>query len=164
MTSRLRRTKRGGASRFALALLAGASVAGSRPAGRRIRRGSRTERLTQWRIGVSAAFWKPYIPMALPPVDAHNGSRLEQHLATGSLKLSLRQFLQLVAENNVDLLATRYNFAIAHMDILRARLGPGGARGRGGTTTGRRVRGCHRRRRQHHGAAVRPGGTGGAAS
>ena len=122
MTSRLRRTKRRCGARFALALLACASVAGSRPA-----RAEDSPRLNLniLHTGESAfpLVWKPYFPMALPPVDARNGSQLEQHLATGSLKLSLREFLQLVAENNLDLLATRYNFAIAHVDILRAHSG-----------------------------------------
>ena len=48
---------------------------------------------------------------------------MRNDLASGSLKLSLREFLQLVTENNLDLLATRYNFAIAQVDILRARAG-----------------------------------------
>ncbi len=122
MTSRHRVTKRASVSRLAIAFMVCAAVAGSSPAGAQ---DSPRLNLNALRAGNSAfpLVWKPYIPMALPPVDLRNGSRLSQRLANGSLKLSLREFLQLVAENNLDLLATRYNFAIANVDILRAHSG-----------------------------------------
>jgi outer membrane protein TolC len=74
----------------------------------------------------NAAFpfvWKPYRPPFLPPVDLRNGAQLVKHLADGKLQLSQRDFLQLVVENDLDLLGARYNFAIAQVDILRARSG-----------------------------------------
>jgi outer membrane protein TolC len=81
--------------------------------------------LSVLRTGASAfpLVWKPYSSMALPPVNLRNGSLLAKDLAGGSLKLSLRDFLHLVVENNLDLLATRYNFTIAQVDILRAQSG-----------------------------------------
>jgi outer membrane protein TolC len=73
--------------------------------------------------GALPLVWQPYRPVALPPADLRNGKRLVEDLAARSLRLSQREFLQLVVENNLDLLAARYNFAIAHVDVLRARSG-----------------------------------------
>lgn len=106
--------------------------------------------------------WEPYRPAPLPPIDLQNGASLESRVDDGALRLSLRDFLQLVVENDLTLLAARYNFAIAHTDTLRARSGqaargvpgaplPGalfaGAIGAGVSTT----------------VPLSPGGTGGAA-
>ncbi|HWF85387.1 MAG TPA: TolC family protein, partial [Vicinamibacterales bacterium] len=67
--------------------------------------------------------WKPYRPAVLPPVDLLNGSELAKHLVGKTLQLSQREFLQLVVENDLALLGARYDFAIAQVDILRARSG-----------------------------------------
>ena len=106
--------------------------------------------------------WRPYHQTPLPPVDLRNGPRLAQQLRDGTLRVSLREFLQLVVENDLDLMAARYNTAIADVDVLRAMSGqaargtgdaplPGslfaGAIGAGVSTT----------------APLSPGGTGGAA-
>ena len=67
--------------------------------------------------------WAPYRPMPLPPPNLANGAQLVQRLASGKLELSLRDFLQLVAENDLDLHASRYDAAIAQVDVLRANSG-----------------------------------------
>jgi outer membrane protein len=105
--------------------------------------------------------WKPYRPLALPPVDLRNGS-LAERIAGGTLRLSAHDFLQLVVENDLDLHAARYDYAIAQVDVLRAESGQAargtpssplpaalfaGAIGAGISST----------------AALSPGGTGGAA-
>jgi outer membrane protein len=68
-------------------------------------------------------FWRPYRQRPLPPVDLRNGSRLAERLSGGRLALSLREYLQLVVENNLDLAAARYGVAIAQLDVLRASAG-----------------------------------------
>ena len=75
--------------------------------------------------GVSAfpLFWRPYRETPLPPVDLRNGSRLAERLSGGRLELSLRDFLDLVVENNLDLASARYGAAIAQLDVLRASAG-----------------------------------------
>jgi outer membrane protein TolC len=107
-------------------------------------------------------FWRPYRAQPLPPVNLRNGEQLTRDLARQTLRLSLKEFLKLVVENDLDLLAARYKTAIAEVDVLRARSGqaarglndaplPGslfaGAIGAGVSTT----------------AALSAGGTGGAA-
>lgn len=107
-------------------------------------------------------FWKPYRPLSLSRLDFRNGPRLERRLLDGKLALSVREFLQLVIENNLDLSAARFDYVIAQVDILRAQSGQAargtsssplpaaifaGALGAGVSST----------------AAVSPGGTGGAA-
>jgi outer membrane protein TolC len=69
------------------------------------------------------ALWRPYREQPLPPVDLANGPTLTRHLTDETLRVSLREFLQLVVENNLDLLAARYGTAIAEVDVLRARSG-----------------------------------------
>jgi len=108
------------------------------------------------------AVWHPYLPVPLPPVDVANSPAVQQLSAGGTLRLSLSQFLELVVDNDLTLEAARYNFAIAEVDVLRAKSGqaargvavaplPGalfaGAIGAGVSTT----------------AALSSGGTGGAA-
>jgi outer membrane protein len=105
--------------------------------------------------------WKPYRPRKLPPVDLRNGS-LGRRIVNNTLQLSLADFLQLVVENDLDLHAARYDYAIAQVDVLRAESGQAargtpssplpaalfaGAIGAGVSTT----------------AALSAGGTGGAA-
>ena len=60
---------------------------------------------------------------SLPAVDLRNGPQLERRIADGRLPVSLHEFLQLVVENNLDLHAARYDYAIAQVDVLRARSG-----------------------------------------
>jgi outer membrane protein TolC len=67
--------------------------------------------------------WNAYRQAEVAPVNLRNGPELARRLASGSLRLSQREFLQLVAENNLDLLRARYNTAIAAVDILRAKSG-----------------------------------------
>lgn len=67
--------------------------------------------------------WRPYRQTALPPLDLHNGTELARHLASGTLQLSLPEFLRLVVENNLDLYGARYDYAIAEVDVLRATSG-----------------------------------------
>ena len=108
------------------------------------------------------AVWHPYRPAALPPPDLQNGTELKRLAESGRLALSLSDFLRLVVENDLTLESARYNFAIAEVDVLRAKSGqaargvasaplPGavfaGAIGAGVSTT----------------APLSPGGTGGAA-
>jgi len=57
--------------------------------------------------------WKPYQPSSLPPVDLLNGPQLARRIVDGTLPLSLRDFLQLVVENDLDLHSARYDYAIA---------------------------------------------------
>lgn len=120
--------------------------------------------LSSVRGGRSAfpAIWQPYRPAPLPPTDLSNSPDLTRRVGAGVLRLSLRDFLELVVENDLDLLGARYNFAIAQADIQRARSGQAargvasaplpaavfaGAIGAGVSTT----------------APLSPGGTGGAA-
>jgi len=86
---------------------------------------SQTIDLQHLRHGAAAfpTFWRPYGPMSLPPVDLKNGPQLERRIADGRLSVSLREFLQLVVENNLDLHAARYDYVIAQVDVLRARSG-----------------------------------------
>ena len=67
--------------------------------------------------------WRPYRQVSLPPLDLHNGTTLAQHLASGTMQLSLPEFLRLVVENNLDLYGARYDYAIAEVDVLRATSG-----------------------------------------
>ena len=67
--------------------------------------------------------WRPYREKALPKVDLRNGKQLARRLAGGTLRLSLREFLQLAVENDLDLLAARYGTAIAEVDVMRATSG-----------------------------------------
>jgi len=68
------------------------------------------------------AIWQPYRPATLPPIDLTNGPDLAT-AGTGPLRLSLRQFLHLVVENDLTLVAARYNLAISEVDVLRAKSG-----------------------------------------
>lgn len=78
--------------------------------------------LTKIGQGASAfpAIWRPYREQRLPAVDLAHGPELARHIADGKLQLRLRDFLQLVVENDLDLLAARYSTAIAQVDVLRA--------------------------------------------
>jgi outer membrane protein len=67
--------------------------------------------------------WKPYQPQSLPPVDLLNGPQLARRSVDGTLLLSLREFLRLVVENDLDLHSARYDYAIAQVDLLRAQSG-----------------------------------------
>jgi outer membrane protein TolC len=77
--------------------------------------------LTRLGEGASAfpAFWRPYRQQRLPQVDLAHGPELARHIADGTLQLTLREFLQLVVENDLDLLGARYSTAIAQVDVLR---------------------------------------------
>jgi outer membrane protein TolC len=77
------------------------------------------------RHGASAfpVLWKPYRPMPLPAMDLRNGALLRARLAAGTLQLSMREFLELVVENDLDVHAARYDDAIAQLDVLRAMSG-----------------------------------------
>jgi outer membrane protein TolC len=101
---------------FAVGVLDGAPVAAQE---------ARRIDLTKIAEGSSAfpAVWRPYREQPLPSVDLANGPELARRLADGTLRVSLSEFLQLVVENNLDLLAARYNTAITEVDILRARSG-----------------------------------------
>ena len=68
------------------------------------------------------AIWRPYREATLPPIDLTNGPDLAA-AGSGPLQLSLRQFLRLVVENDLTLVAARYNMAIAEVDVLRAKSG-----------------------------------------
>jgi outer membrane protein TolC len=67
--------------------------------------------------------WRPYRARQLPPVDLHNGEQLTRDLSERTVRLPLKDFLKLVVENDLDLLAARYKTAIAEVDVLRARSG-----------------------------------------
>ena len=67
--------------------------------------------------------WQPYRSPKLPPVDLRNGADLDRLADGGSLRLSLSEFLRLVAQNDLTLEAARYDFAIAQVDVLRAKSG-----------------------------------------
>ncbi|PWT81879.1 MAG: hypothetical protein C5B57_09645, partial [Blastocatellia bacterium] len=67
--------------------------------------------------------WKPYRPTPITPLNLRNSTLLDQQIAAGKLAVSARDFLQLVVENNLDLQAARYDYAIAQVDVLRARSG-----------------------------------------
>ncbi|HEY7169977.1 MAG TPA: TolC family protein [Vicinamibacterales bacterium] len=69
------------------------------------------------------AVWRPYRQQPLPPVDLRNGEELTRDLSQPTLRLSLKEFLKLVVENDLDLLAARYKTAIAEVDVLRAKSG-----------------------------------------
>jgi hypothetical protein len=68
-------------------------------------------------------FWNAYRPVSLPRLDLNNGPRVYNLLRDGKLVLSLREFLQLVVENSLDLESARYNYLIANVDLLRAHSG-----------------------------------------
>ena len=72
--------------------------------------------------------WKPYRPEPLPPADLRNGSLLRQHLVEGTVGLSVRDFLRLVVDNNLDLHSARVvagdhqaprHLSLGHKRILR---------------------------------------------
>jgi outer membrane protein TolC len=68
--------------------------------------------------------WNAYRLPTIPPVNLANGPELSSRLTGGGvLRLSQREFLQLVVENNLDLLRARYDGAIAAVDVLRAKSG-----------------------------------------
>ncbi len=67
--------------------------------------------------------WRPYQAATMPQVDLTNGETLARDLAHRVLEVSQREFLQLVVENELDLLGARYDYAIAQVDVLRARSG-----------------------------------------
>ena len=67
--------------------------------------------------------WKPYVPAPLPPVDLSNGPQLVRRIEGGKLHVSLREFLQLVVENDLALSAARYDYAVAQVDLQRAQSG-----------------------------------------
>jgi outer membrane protein len=81
--------------------------------------------ITRLRNGRAAlpAFWQPYRPARLPAVDLQNSADLEQLVSQGVLRLSLSQFLRLVVQNDLTLEAARYDFAVAEVDVLRAKSG-----------------------------------------
>src|SRR6516164_7163412 len=59
--------------------------------------------------------WRPYRERPLPAVDLRNGQQLTRDLLERTLRLSLEDFLNLVVENDLDLLAARYKAAIAEV-------------------------------------------------
>ena len=69
------------------------------------------------------AVWLPYTPASLPPPNLDNGPELKRREANGALSVSLKQFLQLVVENDLTLSAARYTVGIAEVDVLRAKSG-----------------------------------------
>jgi len=81
--------------------------------------------LTRLSQGASAfpRIWAPYRLPSLPPVYLANGKLLSARLANGDLRLTLREFLQLVIENDLDLHGARYDYTIAQVDVLRAESG-----------------------------------------
>jgi outer membrane protein TolC len=67
--------------------------------------------------------WRSYRPPELPVAELHNGPLLTQRIVDGRLRVSLKELLQLVVENNLDLQAARYDYAVAQVDLLRAQSG-----------------------------------------
>jgi outer membrane protein TolC len=67
--------------------------------------------------------WNTFRPAPLPAVDPNNGPKVTAYVKQGKLALSLAEFLQLVAENNLGLQAARYTYLIAQLDLQRARSG-----------------------------------------
>jgi outer membrane protein TolC len=67
-----------------------------------------------------------YSPRRTAPVSMADGTRIETLLREGKLRLSIGDAIVLALENNMDLVAWRYDLPIADADILRARAGGGG--------------------------------------
>lgn len=64
-----------------------------------------------------------YEPDTVPEPVLANSSRLDQLMRDGKLYLSLKDAINLVLENNLDLAIARYNLPIANTDILRTQAG-----------------------------------------
>jgi outer membrane protein TolC len=58
-----------------------------------------------------------------PPVSVSNSGRIDALMRAGQLYLSLNEAIALALENNIDLEVQRYNFALADIDLNRARAG-----------------------------------------
>jgi len=67
--------------------------------------------------------WRAYGPARVPPPKLGNGAELRRMVHDGKLELSVKELLNLVVENNLDIAAGRYIVPIAETDILRAKSG-----------------------------------------
>ncbi len=80
----------------------------------------------------SPSVWQPsfrfttaYSPRRAAPISITNGTRTDGLLRGGKLYLSISDAIVLALENNMDLVASRYDLPIADADVLRARAGGG---------------------------------------
>jgi outer membrane protein TolC len=80
----------------------------------------------------SPSVWQPsfrfttaYSPRRAAPISITNGTRIDGLLRGGKLYLSISDAIVLALENNMDLVASRYDLPIADADVLRARAGGG---------------------------------------
>ncbi len=67
----------------------------------------------------------PYSARFSAPVSIVNGTRIDGLLRDGKLYLSISDAIALALENNMDLVALRYDLPVADADVLRARAGGG---------------------------------------
>ena len=70
-------------------------------------------------------FTAVYSPRRAAPISTVNGTRIDGLLRGGKLYLSISDAIMLALENNMDLVALRYDLPIADADVLRARAGGG---------------------------------------
>jgi len=68
-------------------------------------------------------FTNRYMWREAPPVSVSNSGRIDALMRAGQLYLSLNEAIALALENNIDLEVQRYNFALADIDLNRARAG-----------------------------------------
>ena len=73
----------------------------------------------------SFRFTTAYTPRRAAPISIANGTRIDGLLRGGKLYLSISDAIILALENNMDLVASRYDLPIADADVLRARAGGG---------------------------------------
>jgi len=64
-------------------------------------------------------FLSPYRPQQIPSADLSNSPTLSQMIREGKIELSVKQLLEAVVENNLDLAVARYNNSFAQADVLR---------------------------------------------
>src|SRR6476660_5020678 len=62
---------------------------------------------------LSPLIWNNFRQVPLPPLNRKNGPTVSMHIQQGKFSLSLTEFLRLVAENNLNLEASRYGYLIS---------------------------------------------------
>lgn len=78
----------------------------------------------------------PYRPRTGPPAILVNGTRLEQMIQDGKIRLSMNDAIAMALADNLDIAIARYNLPIADTDLLRTRAGSGTFGAPSGLSTG----------------------------
>ena len=65
----------------------------------------------------------PYRPRTGPPAVLVNGTKLEQMIQDGKIRLSMNDAIAMALADNLDIAIARYNLPIADTDLLRTKAG-----------------------------------------